>query len=183
MRTIKKTVLAFLAISLLAATGCKKDEKLPEPTPVTTTPTTTPKNYSEVRIYWVEVSSIPALNPIGNVSWDSTHDMDVYFSISNSSTTLFNGYNLCQYNKTFSEFPIRFSYATGWSDSPFVIYDLNNTFFVNVFDNDYYDTPSGTYDVCGVVGFDIQNYKATAPEQITGTFNNTTVTIYLDWIE
>lgn len=179
MKTLKKTVLAILCLSILAITGCKKDEKLPEPTTIVTV--TPPITYSEVRIFWVEVSVIPILNPLGN-SWDNTGDVDLFFTISNSSSTLFNGYNYCQYNKTFSQFPIKFSDSSGWTTSPFSIYDLNSTFFVNVFDNDAYDTPVGTYDVISTVGFDIQNYKTTAPSTITKTYNNTTVTIYVDWI-
>lgn len=178
MKTTKITVLSII-LALITVLGCKKEEKTPEPEPIVETPR---KAATKIKIMSVEVSSIPALNPIGNVSWDSTHDMDLYFTIENGSSMISDGYYLRQNNKTFSEFPIKFWYYTGWTTGFPEIHDLNSIFFVNVFDDDVYDSPSGTYDICGVVGFDIQNYVSTVPQFITKTSNNTTVTVWVAWI-
>ncbi|MGE0561966.1 MAG: hypothetical protein AB7O47_09130 [Flavobacteriales bacterium] len=168
-----KTVVMLVVLSGILATGCSKDK---ENDPVPATPTTPVPQLTKFGIATVTVEVFD-----NSTTYDAGGYFDLYFNITDGTNVLLDNYSSRLTNKTALDFPIMFSYASGWTNSPFVTYDINGTFFINLFDDDREDTPVGTYEYIGGVAFDLSQYSQTRPEFIYGNFNGTYIKLHCIW--
>ena len=168
----------FVILSgILTMVGCSKEKDTPAPvTPPPTTPApVTPPSYSKFKINEVVVTDMPTLNSSGN-AWDFSTNPDIYFKITNSTNTLFDGISAYMIDFNPANLP------TGWTFStPYIVNNLTESFFIDLYDNDTNDFPSNADDLIGYVSFNMSSYTSTYPTSVSRNYNGLYIKLNGTW--
>jgi hypothetical protein len=153
MKTIRLLLFALLFTSILSCD--KKDDPKPDATNVTIT--------------GIKIVTMP-LTDAGS-DWDLDGGADPFFTIINSTTTLYSHPNYYQ-DVVSGNFPLSYTIASGYK-----LPSINQVYGINLYD---YDATSGN-DYIGQVGFNPNSYKSERPSSKTFTDGNVQITINFSW--
>ena len=166
---MKNTIKVFAMISIfsvIAFTGCKKDETQPdEPAP-------SPVVYTNFKITNVKITAMPFVDG-SSASWDISNGPDVFFNMEDaSSNVLFDGSGSTYNDISAGSLPLAWNFVTA--------YAITNTGVfhnVTVYDYDSLDPD----DLIGYVEFKMDDHKSGYPTSISKSNGSLSVTITGSW--
>lgn len=152
-----KQILYLCLFTIIIISSCTKKE---DPKPDAT----------NVSITGIKIVSMPLTD--GGSDWDVDGGADPFFTIVNSSTTLYSHTTYYE-NVVASDFPLNYTIAGNGYKLPYI----NQAYGINLYD---YDATSSN-DYIGQVAFNPNSYKSERPESKTFTDGNVQVTINFIW--
>jgi hypothetical protein len=160
MRLFNKFLpLVFVAI-LIISSSCKKEDNSQEII-----------NYTNFKITSIKITSMSFLDQ-NNAGWDPFDGPDVFYSITDGTTTLLNGTNSKINDVLSSNLPLTWNLTVAHQ-----ITNISVTQYINIIDYDTLD-PN---DSIGSIGFKIDEHKSGYPKTITKSNGSLTITITGEW--
>lgn len=156
---MKRISILLLSASSIFLTGCSKDSTSQEP------------NYTNFKITSINVTSMSFLDN-SSAGWDPFDGPDIYFNITDGSTTLVSGSSSRHSDVLTSELPIGWNLTTAHE-----ITNLSVSRKIEIWDYDTLD-PN---DFIGSVSFNLTDHKSGYPKKIVKSNGQLTIEIAGEW--